>query len=96
MSKNIDRFLWFCWQFDRIKKHVEKVIGAKISFKEYDSDLPMLAITKMLEINKYLDFHKPDFDMLNETWLKKAIKKNELFLIDAYKYMSMPLAMITQ
>ena len=56
-----------------------------IPFHDLSSDHPMLDITKMLEINKYLDFHKPDIFMLNETWLKKSIKNSELFPIGVYK-----------
>ena len=56
-----------------------------IPFKDLDSIHPSLDITKLAEINSYLVLHKPDIIMLNETWLKKSIKKSELFPIDTYK-----------
>ena len=56
-----------------------------IPFKDLDSDHPTLDVTKMFEINSYLELQKPDILMLNETWLKKSIKKSELFSIDSYK-----------
>ena len=39
----------------------------------------------MAELNSYLATHNPDILMLNETWLKKSIKKSELFPADICK-----------
>ena len=56
-----------------------------IPFKELSSDHPSLDIPKMAELNSYLATHNSDILMLNETWLKKSIKKSELFPADIYK-----------
>ena len=50
-----------------------------IPFRELHNDHPMLDVTKMHKIDQFLDLHKPDIFMLNETWLKKSIKNSELF-----------------
>ena len=56
-----------------------------IPFSELNSDHPQLDITKIHEINAYIEINKPDILMLNETWLKKSIKKGELFPVDTFK-----------
>ena len=40
-----------------------------------------LDVIKMPEINSYLEMHKPDILMLNEAWLQKSNKKNELVFL---------------
>ena len=56
-----------------------------IPFKELSSDHPSLDITKMAELNSYLATQNPDILMLNETWLKKSIKKVNFFLLTYIK-----------
>ena len=56
-----------------------------IPFKKLSSDHLTLDITKMAELNSYPATHNPDILMLNKTWLKKSIKKSELFPADIYK-----------
>ena len=56
-----------------------------IPFSELHEDHPKLNVTKMHEINQYLVSNEPDILMLNETWLKKSIKKKELFPDHIYK-----------
>ena len=56
-----------------------------IPFSELNSEHPQLDVTKIYEINVYLELEKPDIFMLNETWLKKSIKSGEIFPTDVYK-----------
>ena len=56
-----------------------------LPFSDLDSEHPTLDVTKIQEINYYIESNKPDIIMLNETWLKKSIKKGEVFPVDVYK-----------
>ena len=56
-----------------------------LPFSELGEEHPLLDVTKMLEINTFLSMDQPDIFMLNETWLKKSIKNNELFPVETYK-----------
>ena len=56
-----------------------------IPFSELGEEHPLLDVTKMYEINRFLCNDKPDIFMLNETWLKKSIKNSELFPVETYK-----------
>ena len=55
----------------------QKVRGL-IPFSELGKEQPSLDITKIFELNSYINVNKPDVIMLNETWLKKSIKDGDL------------------
>ena len=42
---------------------------------------PSLNITKIYELNAYININRPDVIMLNETWLKKSVNDHEIILI---------------
>ena len=66
-----------------------------IPFSELGNEHPTLDVTKMHEINFYLDSNKPDIFMLNETWLKKSIKDSELFPEKVYKLFRLDRSKVT-
>ena len=49
-----------------------------VPFSYLSSSNPKLDQTKIFELNAYLHNRKPDVLVLNETWLKKSIKDNEI------------------
>ena len=55
-----------------------------IPFSNLSSIHPSLDRTKLLELNAYLHTEKPAVLMLNETWLKKSIKDNEIIENSCY------------
>ena len=42
---------------------------------------PSLNITKIYELNAYININRPDVIMLNETWLKKSVNDHEFEII---------------
>ena len=49
-----------------------------IPYSQLDSPHPNLDRAKIFELNAYMHSAKPDIVILNETWLKKSIKNNEV------------------
>ena len=56
-----------------------------IPFSQLDSETPSLDTTKILELNYYISYNKPDILILNETWLKKSISDSEFLPTKDYK-----------
>ena len=56
-----------------------------LPFSELSNEHPTLDVTKLYEMNMFLEVNKPDIFMLNETWLKKSVRDNELFPEETYK-----------
>ena len=52
---------------------------------ELNNQHPTLHTTKIHELNLYIDNHKPEIVILNETWLKPSILDNEVIPTDKYK-----------
>ena len=46
-----------------------------IPIKDLTLKQPSLNITKICELNAYININRPDVIMLNETWLKKSVKR---------------------
>ena len=55
-----------------------------IPFSQLGSVHPSLDRTKIFEINSEICDKKPDLIMLNETWLNKSIKSNEVIESSVY------------
>ena len=55
-----------------------------IPFGQLHDDNPTLDVSKMIELNLFVNEHKPDILILNETWLKASIADNEI-LPSTYK-----------
>lgn len=56
-----------------------------IPFSNLANDSPSLDRTKLFELNTHINTEKPDVVILNETWLKKSIKDNEIIDNQTYK-----------
>ena len=53
-----------------------------IPFGQLNEDNPSLDVTKTIELNLFVNEHKPDILVLNETWLKASILDNEILSSD--------------
>ena len=62
---------------DTLKICYQNVRGL-IPFSELGKKQPALDITKIYELNSYINVNKPDVIMLNETWLTKSINDRDL------------------
>ena len=49
-----------------------------IPIKDLTLKQPSLNVTKIYELNSYINNNKPDIIMLNETWLKKCVDDHEV------------------
>ena len=49
-----------------------------IPIKDLTLKQPSLNITKICELNAYININRPDVIMLNETWLKKSVNDHEI------------------
>ena len=49
-----------------------------IPIKDLTLKQPSLNITKICELNAYVNINRPDVIMLNETWLKKSVNDHEI------------------
>ena len=49
-----------------------------IPIKDLALKQPSLNITKIYELNAYININRPDVIMLNETWLKKSVNDHEI------------------
>ena len=49
-----------------------------IPIKDLTLKQPSLNITKICELNAYINIYRPDVIMLNETWLKKSVNDHEI------------------
>ena len=49
-----------------------------ILIKDLTLKQPSLNITKICELNAYININRPDVIMLNETWLKKSVNDHEI------------------
>ena len=56
-----------------------------IPFSNLSSEHPILDRTKICELNSHIHIDKPDIVLLNETWLKKSIRDNEVIENPVYK-----------
>ena len=56
-----------------------------IPFSNLSDPHPCLDRTKIIELNLYIHNNKPDIVLLNETWIKKSIKDNEVIQDPVYK-----------
>ena len=54
-------------------------IQGLITLSSLVSDEPSLSINKILELNSYIASNHPDIVVLNETWLKEAVKNSKFF-----------------
>ena len=66
-----------------LKVYYQNVQGL-IPFSDLDNPQPRLNMTKIYEINTYIQKYKPEIVMLNETWLKKSIKDHEVIHDQSY------------
>ncbi len=55
-----------------------------VPFSQLDNPHPNLDRAKIFELNAYLNVNKPDVILLNETWLNKSVKDNEVIEIADY------------
>ena len=67
-----------------LKIHNQNVQGL-IPFSCLSDQNPLLDVTKILELQTHVSFHKPDIIILNETWLKDTINNNEILSCNEYK-----------
>ena len=67
-----------------LKIHYQNVQGL-IPFSCLSDQNPLLDVTKILDLQAHVSFHKPDIIILNETWLKDTINSNEILSCDEYK-----------
>ena len=56
-----------------------------VPFSNLKSTHPLLDVNKILDLQSYIVQSKPDIIALNETWLKKSIKDNEIFPDSQYE-----------
>ena len=56
-----------------------------IPFKSLGDEHPLLDSTKIYELTRFTENKKPDILILNETWLSKSLKNNEIVSTDEYK-----------
>ena len=66
-----------------LKVYYQNVRGL-ITFCDLNNPQPRLDMTKIYEINTYVQKHKPEIVMLNETWLKKSVKDLEVIHDESY------------
>ena len=66
-----------------LKVYYQNVQGL-IPFSELSSPQPRLDMTKIYEINTYVEKNKPEIVMLNETWLQKLVCDHEVIHIQDY------------
>ena len=66
-----------------------------IPWGELGKPHPLLDHTKLLELQGYVYFNNIDIVILNETWITKAIKNNEIFPSNAYKIYRMDRSTLT-
>ena len=67
-----------------LKIHYQNVQGL-IPLSCLSDRNPLLDVTKILELQTHVSFHKPDIIILNETWLKDTINNNEILSCNEYR-----------
>jgi hypothetical protein len=55
-----------------------------IPFSELGKPQPSLDVGKIFELNAYINVNRPDVVILNETWLNKSIKDDDLIYNNTY------------
>ena len=67
-----------------LKVYYQNVQGL-IPFSELSNPQPRLNMTKIYEINTYVEKYKPEIVMLNETWFKKSVGDHEVLHNQNYR-----------
>ena len=67
-----------------LKIHYQNV-QVLIPFSCLSDHNPLLDVSKILEFQTYVNIHKRDIIILNETWLKDTINNNEILSCNDYK-----------